>query len=98
MRRIDQGAACAGCGDAGPWLWTCTWLWSWLWEWEPVMEKRYIITLLVSTEAISGHSRPYGRPIAIAMAAARNGNGSETAARNQTKRDGMNGISHSSSR
>jgi hypothetical protein len=22
MRRIDQGAACAGCGEAGPWLWT----------------------------------------------------------------------------
>ena len=21
MRRIDQGAACAGCGEAGPWLW-----------------------------------------------------------------------------
>jgi hypothetical protein len=21
MRRIDQGAACAGCGVAGPWLW-----------------------------------------------------------------------------
>jgi len=21
MRRIDQGAGCAGCGDAGPWLW-----------------------------------------------------------------------------
>jgi hypothetical protein len=21
MRRIDHGAACAGCGVAGPWLW-----------------------------------------------------------------------------
>jgi hypothetical protein len=21
MRRIDHGAACAGCGEAGPWLW-----------------------------------------------------------------------------
>ncbi len=21
MRRIDQGAICAGCGEAGPWLW-----------------------------------------------------------------------------
>ena len=32
MRRIDHGAACAGCGDAGPWLWTgtCPWAWSWL--------------------------------------------------------------------
>ena len=41
---------------------------------------------------------PYGLPIAIAMAAARNGNGSDTAARNQTNRAGMNGISHNSSR
>lgn len=41
---------------------------------------------------------PYGFPIAMAMAAARNGNGSDTAARNQTKRAGMNGISHSNSR
>jgi hypothetical protein len=36
----------------------------------------------------------HGLPITIAMAAARNGNGTETAARNQTKRAGMNGISH----
>lgn len=36
---------------------------------------------------------PHGLPITIAIAAARNGNGSETAARNQTKRAGMNGIS-----
>jgi hypothetical protein len=43
-------------------------------------------------------AEPYGFPIAIAMAAARNGNGSDTVARNQTKRAGMNGISHSSSR
>jgi len=35
-----------------------------------------------------------GFPIAMAMAAARNGKGTETAARNQTKRAGMNGISH----
>jgi hypothetical protein len=41
---------------------------------------------------------PYGLPIAIAIAAARNGNGSDTAARNQTNRAGMKGISHSSSR
>ena len=40
----------------------------------------------------------HGFPIAIAMAAARNGNGSDTAARNQTNRAGMNGISHRSSR
>jgi len=41
---------------------------------------------------------PYGLPIAMAMAAARNGNGSDTAARNQTKRAGINGISHNSTR
>jgi hypothetical protein len=40
----------------------------------------------------------HGFPIAIAMAAARNGNGSDTAARNQTKRAGIKGISHNSSR
>ena len=40
----------------------------------------------------------HGRPIAIAIAAARNGNGSDTAARNQTNRAGMKGISHNSSR
>jgi hypothetical protein len=39
-------------------------------------------------------STSHGLPIAIAIAAARNGNGTETAARNQTKRAGMNGISH----
>jgi hypothetical protein len=50
---------------------------------------------------VTGHSRrlmalfgPHGFPITIAIAAARNGNGSDTAARNQTKRAGMNGISH----
>ena len=43
-------------------------------------------------------SVPYGFPIAMAMAAARNGNGSDTAARNQTNFAGMNGISHNSSR
>src|SRR5713226_7397517 len=41
---------------------------------------------------------PHGLPIAIAIAAARNGNGTDTAARNQTNRAGMNGISHSSTR
>jgi hypothetical protein len=46
----------------------------------------------------SRSAEPYGFPIAIAMAAARNGNGSDTVARNQTKRAGMNGISHNSSR
>jgi hypothetical protein len=40
----------------------------------------------------------HGFPIAIAIAAAKNGNGSDTAARNQTKRAGMNGISQSMSR
>ncbi len=42
--------------------------------------------------------RSHGLPIAMAMAAARNGNGKDTAARNQTNRAGMNGISHKSSR
>jgi len=23
IRRIDQVAACAGCGEAGPWPWAC---------------------------------------------------------------------------
>jgi hypothetical protein len=36
---------------------------------------------------------PHGFPITIAIAAARNGNGTETAARNQTNLAGMNGIS-----
>jgi hypothetical protein len=40
----------------------------------------------------------YGRPMAMAIAAARNGNGSDTAARNQTNRAGMNGISHKMTR
>jgi hypothetical protein len=40
----------------------------------------------------------YGLPMTMAMAAARNGNGIETAALNQTNRAGMNGISQSSSR
>ena len=38
--------------------------------------------------------RPQGFPISMAIAAATNGNGTETAQRNQTKRAGMNGISH----
>jgi hypothetical protein len=38
--------------------------------------------------------QPHGFPISIAIAAARNGNGTETAARNQTNLAGMNGISH----
>ena len=46
----------------------------------------------------SGDFPPYGFPMAMAMAAARNGNGSDTAARNQTNRAGMNGISHSNNR
>jgi len=40
----------------------------------------------------------HGFPITIAIAAARNGNGTDTAARNQTNRAGMNGISHNISR
>jgi hypothetical protein len=56
----------------------------------------YNITLPKSM-ASAGY-RSQGFPIAIAMAAARNGNGSDTAARNQTNRAGMNGISHSNTR
>ena len=52
------------------------------------------IVLSASLRKPRGWSRPpYGFPIAIAIAAARNGNGSETAARNQTNLAGMNGIS-----
>ncbi|MGY3429080.1 hypothetical protein ACVWWL_000503 [Bradyrhizobium sp. USDA 3696] len=40
------------------------------------------------------HAVAQGLPISMAMAAATNGNGTETAQRNQTKRAGMNGISH----
>ncbi|MGY3076721.1 hypothetical protein ACVWZZ_003092 [Bradyrhizobium sp. LM6.10] len=40
------------------------------------------------------HAPAQGLPITIAMAAATKGNGTETAQRNQTKRAGMNGISH----
>ena len=36
----------------------------------------------------------HGLPITIAMPAATKGNGTDTAQRNQTKRAGMNGISH----
>ena len=39
-------------------------------------------------------TRLHGFPITIAIAAARNGNGTDTAARNQTNLAGMNGISH----
>jgi len=31
MRRIAHGAACAGCGLAGPWA--CPWPCGWSWEW-----------------------------------------------------------------
>jgi hypothetical protein len=47
---------------------------------------------------LAAGKRFHGFPIAMATAAARNGNGSDTAARNQTNRAGMNGISHKSSR
>ena len=37
IRRIDQGAAWAGCGKAAPWtwawLWSCPWEWASPWEW-----------------------------------------------------------------
>jgi hypothetical protein len=65
-------------------------------------QSRHARNIVVSTPFRKPCSRsprkPYGLPIAIAIAAAKNGNGSDTAARNQTKRAGMNGISHSNSR
>jgi acetylglutamate kinase len=33
IRRIDQGAACAGCGVAGPWEWAWPWWCPWSWGW-----------------------------------------------------------------
>ena len=78
-----------------------------LWAWHVVMVMSVAVGMRVShgkmlyyniTRVHRGCFTPYGFPIAIAMAAARNGNGSDTAARNQTKRAGMNGISHSNSR
>ncbi|MGX1319300.1 hypothetical protein AB7M17_002753 [Bradyrhizobium sp. USDA 377] len=45
-------------------------------------------------DAPNVHVPAQGFPITMAMAAATNGNGTETAQRNQTKRAGMNGISH----
>jgi hypothetical protein len=57
------------------------------------------IVISASLRKPCGRSRPpYGFPITIAIAAARNGNGSDTAARNQTNLAGMNGISHRMSR
>src|SRR6266478_2302608 len=54
MRRIDQGAACAGCGEAGLWECACTWPWGWLWSWlwasGETIRECYIITLQVSTK------------------------------------------------
>ena len=68
---------------------------------EAVCEAAHCGAALAVTTRRDGYSilmaaacaRPQGLPIAIAIAAARNGNGSETAARNQTNRAGMNGIS-----
>lgn len=56
-------------------------------------KKCYIITLPKSTAP-----PPQGFPTAIDSAAARKGNGSDTAARNQTNFAGMKGISHRISR
>ena len=64
-------------------------------------QSRHVQNIVVSAsfrKPREQSSNPYGFPIAIAIAAARNGNGSDTAARNQTKRAGINGISHNSSR
>jgi len=53
---------------------------------------------ITGVHRLDAPDRCHGLPIAMAIAAARNGNGSDTAARNQTNRAGMKGISHSSSR
>jgi len=55
MRRIDQGALCAGCGEAGPWLCERVCPWSWLWAVVGTIPKRYIITL---QESIDGTATP----------------------------------------
>ena len=51
---------------------------------------------ITGVHRLDAPDRSHGLPIAMAIAAARNG--SDTAARNQTNRAGMKGISHSSSR
>jgi len=58
------------------------------------VKKCYIITLHMSIEPLGPTQ---GLPMAMATAAARNGNGSETAARNHTNRAGMKGISQNNS-
>ena len=95
IRRIDHGAGCAGCGVDGPWLW------AWPWACPGVvvgMGVSHAEMLYYNITRVHWHARPQGFPIAIASAAARKGNGSDTAARNQTNRAGMNGISHKISR
>ena len=62
-----------------------------------VIGSGYIAAVLPQ-EVITGWFGADSGWLGIAMAAARNGNGSDTAARNQTKRAGMNGISHRISR
>ncbi len=54
--------------------------------------------LYYNISEVHGGAGYYGFPIAMATAAARNGIDRQTAARNQTKRAGMNGISNNSSR
>jgi hypothetical protein len=66
-------------------------------RWNHVRTLYYNITSAKRFE-LPADSIAYGLPMTMAMAAARNGNGIETAARNQTNRAGMNGISQSSSR
>lgn len=56
------------------------------------LEMLYYNINLVHGSARQGGT--YGFPISITTAAARNGNGTDTAQRNQTKRAGMKGISH----
>ena len=44
MRRIDKGAACGGCGDAGPWACARGCPCPWLWRLESDIKLCYIIT------------------------------------------------------
>ena len=59
--------------------------------------SKYSEMLYYNITRVHGSARPFraqGLPITMTIAAARNGNGTETAQRNQTNRAGMKGISH----
>jgi hypothetical protein len=62
------------------------------------MGVSHIRMLYYNITDVQPAGQPHGFPIAMARAAARKGNGSDTAARNQTNFAGMNGISQRISR